>query len=299
MSTLKAREWLISQNSTERSTAEANPKKAAKTVAITSGKGGVGKTSVALKFGQVLSYTGHRVLLLDCDANLANAAVKMNLPIKDHLSDILFRGKSFEDCLYKDGNFHLLPGCNGSLELYNEEYDITRFVSDLVSELTYSYDYIIFDSPAGLGKDVVSLSCLADTRMFVVTPDRSSITDSYSLMKILGLQHGIKDHYLVANKVSSDQQTAKIVTGLSETAENYFNASVKSIGSISNLDCPVDQFDRELLKNADSRIQREFLQVAKRFAEECSTSKDGRVSGLQYQPNHSSKWGQNVQTNAS
>ena len=119
----KVSEWLgsfKSQNQatgTQKSLKVSLPKKNYK-ISITGGKGGVGKTSVSLKFARELALSGYRVLLIDCDYNLSNTAIKLGLPLNNKFWELLSSEKTFSDCLYKDGNLHLLSACNGSVELF-------------------------------------------------------------------------------------------------------------------------------------------------------------------------------------
>ena len=102
MSEENATEWLLSQNKFQEKRFN---KKKANVISVTSGKGGVGKTSLALKLSRSLSKMGHKVLLVDCDYNLSNTGVKLGIPLNDNLADIIEGKKSFQECLWKDQNF--------------------------------------------------------------------------------------------------------------------------------------------------------------------------------------------------
>ena len=92
-----------------------------KKISFLSGKGGVGKTSIAVKMSCLLSEWGYRVLLLDCDYNLSNGVLKLGLPINENFYSLITYEKSFQECLYKKGSLHILSGCNGNLKIFEKK----------------------------------------------------------------------------------------------------------------------------------------------------------------------------------
>lgn len=272
MSKKNSGEWLLSQNRfASLQGSNLYPKKReghALTVSITSGKGGVGKTSVSVKMARELSDRGYKVLLIDCDYNLSNTAVKLGLPLSEAFLDFKNEKASFDDCLYKDRHFSLFSACNGNLDLFEDNFRIDQFIVQVLSKQEKNYDYIILDCPAGLSRDTLALNAYSDYRCFVVTPDRSSITDSYSLIKILNKKYGVKTNHLVVNKLSNKFQYNRIVKTLSEISENFLGARLSVLGGLPKEDLEVDQFDQLLLKNADTKFQRSFLKMLNRFTEE-------------------------------
>ncbi len=272
MSTKSTGEWLLSQNKyAPKPEVESFPKKFqrnAYTISVTSGKGGVGKTSVSVKMATELAAKNYKVLLIDCDYNLSNTAVKLGLPITQAFVDYKNESKSFAECIHQDGYFHLFSACNGSLELFEDSFRIDQLIVEILVNQEKNYDYIILDCPAGLSKDTLALNAYSDYRFFVVTPDKSSVTDSYSLIKILNKKFGIKSNHLIVNKVSNPAQYGRIVKTLSETTENFLGCRLKVLGGIPKADTDVDRFDQLLLKNADSSFQDSFSKILNKFTEE-------------------------------
>ncbi len=241
---------------------------AAKSVSVISGKGGVGKTSFSLKLSRILAQEGYKVLLIDCDTNLANTAVKLGLPLNQGFYQLITAQKEFDEVIYKNGQFHLLSACNGSLDLFEEKLDWGKVVVDIICAHERNYDFIFLDCPAGLSKKALSISAYCDYRFVVVTPDKSSITDSYSLMKILNQCYKVQENHLILNKISDKQQYIRIVKTLSSVVENFLSARLNILGAISFFDGAVDQFDRELEKFSKSKIHNQFSNVIKKFTEE-------------------------------
>ncbi len=261
-----ASEWLISQNKFQRD--GRTPGHRTHTISITGGKGGVGKTSIALKMAKMLAGNGHRVLLIDCDTNLSNTAVKLGLPLSDNFMDLVTAKKSFEECLHVDGNFHLLSACNGNLELFERDIEFDRLLIDVISTHEKDYDFVLLDCPAGLSKTSLTLNAYSDKRIVVVTPDRSSITDSYSLIKILNTRFGVNENHLLVNKVSSLSQYQRMVRTLGETVDNFLTARLRVLGYVALERGSVDRFDQELLGGENTSLERDFAKVLSRFTEE-------------------------------
>lgn len=267
-----AQKWLLSQNSfNENSTSyddvRLNQGKAI-TISVASGKGGVGKTSISLKLSKMLASTGYKVLLIDCDTNLSNTALKLGLPINNDFELLMRSVKTFDECLYKEGKFHLLSACNGSTELFETDKNHEKFLIDVLVKAENKYDYIILDSPAGIAKETLTLNAYSDHRFVVVTPDKSSITDSYSLLKILNKKYGICENHLIVNKVSNKNQYKRIVKTLSETVENFLSCRLQVLGGIEFQAGEVDLFDGILMGEAKSSLHQSFTNLLGRFTEQ-------------------------------
>jgi flagellar biosynthesis protein FlhG len=257
-------DWLVSQNKYQSKKTSGN----AKTISVTAGKGGVGKTSVAVKMAKLLAASGYKVLLLDCDTNLSNTVVKLGLPITNYFYDLISARRDFDDCLHKDGNLHLLAGCNGSLDMFNKSLEIDRIIIDIMVNHERDYDYIILDCPAGITKETLTLNAYSDYRIVVVTPDKSSVTDSYSLIKILNKEFGVNDNHLLINKTSSEPQYQRMIKTLSETVETFLKCRLHILGGIRKEDVPEDHFDTTLLHQENNSLHKNFVNIVKRFTEE-------------------------------
>ena len=271
MSNKRATEWLLSNNRflTERNVQNGQLKTTdeCKTISITGGKGGVGKTSVSLKIAKLLS-ENYKVLLIDCDYNLSNTHVKLGLPIKNSLYNYIEEGRAFEECLYKEGNFNLLSGCNGDLEFFTKTLQLDKLVINILIEQERNYDYIILDCPAGISKETLTLNAYTDYRFVVVTPDKSSITDSYALMKILNKKFGVNENHLLINKVSSQKQYKRIIRIISDTVDSYLQCRLHILGNINKVDKDVDLFDKYLFGSEKNSLHNNFVKVVNRFTEE-------------------------------
>ncbi len=244
-------------------------------ISITGGKGGVGKTSIALKTAQQLALAGFRTLLIDCDSNLSNTAIKLGLPLDNKFEKLLSAEAAFEEVLIQNGNFHLLPACNGSIELFESKLNFSEIIIDIISSHEYEYDYILLDCPAGVSREALTLNAFCDHRWIVVTPDKSSITDSYSLVKLLHARFGIKDNHLLVNMYQNDKQLLKVITTLSETIENFLGVRTHFLGGIQKVEVSAEGFDTFFLSEAKTEWQKNFVKLLYRF-----TEKDGGPTAL-------------------
>jgi flagellar biosynthesis protein FlhG len=217
---------------------------------------------------KLLAQDGYKVLLVDCDTNLSNTSVKLGIPLKDDFYALVTAQKNFDECLYKEGNFHLLAACNGDLSLFDSKLEIDKIILDIVAAHEADYDVILLDSPAGLTREALTINAYSDFRMVVVTPDKASITDSYSLIKVLKNRYGVNENHLVLNKISSAPQYQRLVGAFIETVDRFLQCRTHVLGSLSFVDQSVDRFDRMLLKDAGSELSKDFNKILKRFTEE-------------------------------
>ncbi len=276
----KTSEWLLSFSSNQniksnsRSLIKNGFRRCSK-ISITGGKGGVGKTSIALKTAMELAKSGFRTLLIDCDSNLSNTAIKLGLPLENKFEKLLSAEATFEEIIIQLGNFHLLPACNGSIEVFESRLNFDEIIIDIINSHEHEYDYILLDCPAGVSREALTLNAFCDYRWVIVTPDKSSITDSYSLVKLLANRFGIKENHLMVNMYQNDKQYQKVVSTLSETIENFLGLSTKVLGGIQKLEVSAEGFDTFFLSETKTEWQKNFVKLLYGF-----TEKDGGPTAL-------------------
>jgi flagellar biosynthesis protein FlhG len=249
-------------------------------ISITGGKGGVGKTSIALKAAQELARAGYRTLLIDCDSNLSNTAIKLGLPLDNKFEKLLSAESSFEEVLIQQGNFHLLPACNGSVEVFESKLKFDEVIIDIISTHEHEYDYILLDCPAGVSREALTLNAYCDFRWVVVTPDKSSITDSYSLIKLLSSRFGVKKNHLIVNMYQSEKQLQKVAHTLTETIENFLGVSTHLLGGVQKVEVSAESFDTFFLAETKTEWQKNFVKLLYGF-----TEKDGGPTAAHFKSN--------------
>ncbi|HKJ94315.1 MAG TPA: MinD/ParA family protein, partial [Gammaproteobacteria bacterium] len=173
-----------------------------KTIAVTSGKGGVGKTNVSVNLATCLARQGHGVLLFDADLGLANVDVLLGLTPKRNLSNVIDGESSIEEVLMEGpAGVLIVPASSGTQRMAQlspaEHAGVIRGFSELPQEI----DYLIVDTAAGISDSVVSFARASREVMVVACDEPSSITDAYALVKVLNRDHGVHRFHMVANRV--------------------------------------------------------------------------------------------------
>lgn len=274
----KTSEWLLSFSSglSAKNQIRKLENKACVKISITGGKGGVGKTSISLKIAQELARVGHRVLLIDCDSNLSNTAIKLGLPIDNKFEKMLSASVTFEECLIQRGNFHLLPACNGSIELFENKLNFDEIITDIVLSHEHEYDFILLDCPAGLGREALTLNAFCDYRFIVVAPDKSSITDSYSLIKVLSQKFDVGENHLIVNMFQNEKQFKKVSETLIDTVQNFLGCRTHVLGGIRKIDVDASGFDTFFLSESKSEFHLNFVKLLYGFTEKIGGSLNNR-----------------------
>lgn len=196
------------------------------TVAVTSGKGGVGKTSIAVNLALLLSKSGRRVRLVDADFGLSNAEVLMGITPRHTLNDVLRGGVDPYDA-WLDGpaGIKLLSSGSGLEEMANIDGTIGVKLIEHVLQTASDGDVVIIDTSPGITNSVASLLSFADEVMVVTTPEPTSITDSYAVMKVLMNRNESADITLVANCCSSPGQAGGVADGLHNICQRFLGRS--------------------------------------------------------------------------
>ncbi len=266
MSTKNAFEWLNSYR-TNISQKEHPFSKRAKSIAIASGKGGVGKTSMALKLSRALGESGKKVLCIDFDYNLSNTALKLGLRPSFGLYDYLSGQVELSSLILSTTYFDLVPGHHGDEKIAFGDENIERKIIDLLVQCEQDYDCIIIDCPAGVSREVLSLCAYADKRLVVVNPDISSLTDSYSMIKLLKNIHGIDHNFVLLNRIKDETQYCKIVKSLGETVERFLSGRLEFVGHVRDYGVDPESFDRQFF-SSEKNDQSKFFRIVSKLTEE-------------------------------
>jgi flagellar biosynthesis protein FlhG len=192
--------------------------------------------------------------------------------VDNKFEQLLSAALSFEECLIQRGNFHLLPACNGSLELFENKLNLDEIIIDIISSHEHEYDFILLDCPAGLGREALALNAFCDHRFIVVTPDKSSITDSYSLIKVLSQKFNVGSNDLIVNMVQGERQLQRVVQTLTETVENFLGVETRLLGGIKKLDLDSSGFDTFFLSEGKNEFHLNFVKLLYGFTEKAGGS---------------------------
>jgi flagellar biosynthesis protein FlhG len=200
---------------------------------ITSGKGGVGKTCLAVNLGFALAGQGQRVLLVDGDLGLANVDVLLGLEVKANVRDILDQGADpLETVIYVQPGLGVLPASSGVPEMANLGPDDQTLLGEVLAGVAAPFDHVLVDTAAGLGPAVLWFNNLADHSLVVVTPDPTALTDAYALIKVLVQQYQ-RRHFLVAlNNVQGEREARQTFATLAQAAAKFLDLHLDYLGSV-------------------------------------------------------------------
>ena len=218
-----------------------------------SGKGGVGKTNIVLNLGYALHAANMTSMLMDCDLGLANLDVLLGISPDRNLQDLLRTGVDAEDVLVSiEDGFDMLPATSGVPELVEMDEDMQDVLFNKLTKLAGEYDFLMLDLGAGISHTVLSFAALTQLRIVVVTPEPTSLTDSYAMMKVLTTQHGVKDFLILVNQATSGAEAAQTFSRLAEACKTFLNIEVRNLGYIHQDSAVVESVRRQtpLLKHA-------------------------------------------------
>lgn len=204
-----------------------------RTISITSGKGGVGKTAVSANLGIQLAERGWRTAILDCDFGLANLALNMGLEPKATLHDVI-KGKCSLMDAFVEGpkGVQVLAGCSGIRALAELDYDKLETMAQGFDELEQELDFLLLDNAAGLSPGVLSVSEAADETLLVFTPDPSSMMDAYASAKLLFQARPGAHVGCVVNNVSSEAEAKALFTKLHTIVRDFLQERVSYAGFV-------------------------------------------------------------------
>jgi flagellar biosynthesis protein FlhG len=202
-------------------------------IAVTSGKGGVGKTNVSVNLAVSLAQAGRHVMLMDADLGLANVDVMLGLHPEYNLSHVLSGERSLEEIIV-DGpaGVKIIPAASGVKNLLNLEARQVAGIVSAFSELSQPIDTLIIDTAAGLSTDVVSFARAAQEVIIVVCDEPASITDAYALIKVLNRDHGVERFRILANMVRSIREGYDLFNKLSRATDRFLSVSLDYLGGI-------------------------------------------------------------------
>jgi flagellar biosynthesis protein FlhG len=200
---------------------------------VASGKGGVGKTSVSVNLGIALSATGRRVILFDADLGMANAEVVLGVRPAYTLMDVVFGSRGIAEVMTPAAGCQLISGGSGLAELANLSHPQRQRLLQEITGLKDSADTLILDTGAGLSKTVLGFVAAAGDVIVVVTPEPTSLTDAYGLIKVLDRYRVHREVMVLANRVRNAGEGQAVFRRLAVVAGRYLhNIELKPAGHI-------------------------------------------------------------------
>ena len=222
-----------------------------KVIAVSGGKGGVGKTNVSLNTAISLAKLGKKVLILDADLGLANVDVMLGLRVERNLSHVLSGECELDDILIKGpAGIHVIPATSGTQSMVDltqsEHAGLIRAFSDMQSQ----FDVLIVDTAAGISDMVLSFCRAAQDVLLVVCDEPTSITDCYALMKLLSRDHEVFKFKVVANMARSTKEGKQLFAKLSKVTDRFLDVALELVAII-----PYDENIRKAVRKQQAIVE--------------------------------------------
>ncbi len=193
-----------------------------KVLCFSSGKGGVGKTSIVTNLAIAMAQKGKKVLVLDADLGLANVDVMLGITPKYSIQHVFSGERTLSDVIMEGpGGIRLLPASSGIQELCNLNDSEKLFLLNEFDSLEEPLDVMLIDNSAGISDTVMYFNMAAQNRVIILTPEPTSITDAYALIKVLSKRYLVKEFSIVVNWTNSRQEAHKIFRQLTAVADRF------------------------------------------------------------------------------
>lgn len=221
------------------------------TISITSGKGGVGKTSLVANLAMSISARGKRVLILDGDLGMANVDLMFGIRPQGSIDEVIRGEKSIDEVITQvRSNVYLIPGGSGVYGLSRLDVYQKQLLLDQVNGLEHEFDYMLIDTAPGIDDNVLYLNAAAEEILVLLTPDPASLTDAYALIKVLNQRYQQRRFTIAANMVKDEFEGLQVFKRLADVADRFLDVSLDWAGSI-----PADQNLRQATKSQQLVVQ--------------------------------------------
>lgn len=244
--------------------------RSARVITVTSGKGGVGKSNVSVNLAIQMSRLGKRAVILDADFGLANIEVMLGMRPQYNLADMMFRGKDVKDiiCTGPEG-IGFISGGSGLREMTNLNKDQILSLVRTMYELDHYADVVIIDTGAGISDTVIELVASSSEVLLVATPEPTSITDAYALLKTLHRHDGFDAEStsikMIGNRIQSYEEGKELYLKLNTVVNKFLGMDMEYLGAIPYDEClprAVMQQQPVSLAYPDATSARALLELA-------------------------------------
>ncbi len=202
-------------------------------IAVTSGKGGVGKTNVAVNLAVSMAKQGREVVLFDADLGLANVDIALGLKPRFDIRHVISGERTLDEILLKGPEgVHVVPASSGISSMTSLSSQQRAGLVGAFSELALPVDTLIVDTGAGIDSTVLTFSSACQAIVVVICDEPTSITDAYALIKVLNKECGVKRFQLLANMVDNDSQGRELYRKLDKVAERFLDVHLGYLGAI-------------------------------------------------------------------
>ncbi|WP_297056951.1 MinD/ParA family protein [Thermosulfurimonas sp.] len=239
-------------------------------LAVSSGKGGVGKTNFVANLALALEKKGQHTLIFDADLGLANVDVLLGLAPKRDIRHVLSGECTLKDIVIRTKyGFEVIPASSGVLELTRLAPSEKLSLKEQFDEVSQGVDFFIFDLGAGISDNVLFFNLVAQERIVITTPEPTAMADAYALIKLLFVRHQVKRIYLLVNLIRDEQEGKTVYRQIAQVAERFLGpVGLTYLGAIRNdpsVPRAVRQQEPFLHLFPDSPASRDLLQICEKL----------------------------------
>lgn len=206
------------------------------TISVASGKGGVGKSNLTLNLGYFLYELNKKVLIIDCDLGLANIDVLLGITPKRNIKDLLSEEVRSKDIIVNlESTAHsldLIPAASGIPELLEYESEVQFILTQKLNDILNAYDFTLLDLGAGIHKSVLTFAASTDVRIIIITPEPTSLTDGYALIKVLKNKYKLNNFFILVNMVQNEKEALVNFKRLCTACKKFLNLEVSYLGFV-------------------------------------------------------------------
>ncbi len=229
------RNLIKNTSTTENATSSGRP--LSRVITVTSGKGGVGKSNTSINLALHMKKLGKRVIILDADFGLANIEIMFGTVPKHNLCDLIYQGKNITEIItWGPGDVGFISGGSGIAGLSNLSRDYLTYIIQNLAQLDAIADVIIIDTGAGISDAVLEFLVASGEILLVTTPEPTSITDSYSLIKALNRHPRFSKENsnikVIANRVSNEEEGKNLFRKLNSVVSRYLGLDIEYLGQV-------------------------------------------------------------------
>jgi flagellar biosynthesis protein FlhG len=241
-----------------------------KVIAVTSGKGGVGKTSLVANLAVSLSELGKKVIVLDADFGLANIDVLLGLTPRFHLGHVLFGSKSLTEIMIQGPKgIRIIPASSGLQRMSELTSTQRALIVESFAGLDFDTDYFLIDTAAGISRNVIHFLASAEEVIVVSTPEPTSIVDAYAVIKIILAENLRKEVQIVINSAESAGEAQEVFCQINSVVKRFINREVSYLGHIRQDPCLPQSVRSQVLvthRFPDAPASRCFRELASSIA---------------------------------
>ncbi|MBE9913234.1 MinD/ParA family protein [Paenibacillus donghaensis] len=256
----------------------------AKLITVTSGKGGVGKSNFTLNFALALQSLGKKVLVFDADIGMANIDVLMGVSAEYNLYHLLRREKRIDEIIERGPGFlSFIAGGSGMSELFSLSQSDLNYFTEEIERIAGEMDYIIFDTGAGLSKENFNFIYSSDECLVVTTPEPTSITDAYALIKVVSSKGNDTAFKLIVNRAGDEREADQTADKIMMAAQRFLKVQISMLGYISEDRHVVQAVKKQVpfsIAFPNCTAAREIQRIARSYMLVPASTESGTLTGI-------------------